>query len=353
MVGNHPSVKGGITSVINQLRSYDWNEENIEMKFIPTYLEKNNSIKILFFGLAYLRIFFEIIFSRPDVIHMHMSYKGSFGRKYLIHQLCKRFHICEIIHLHGSEFKKWYEESPKEKQLKIRKLLREVDKFIVLGSEWEQRIKNIESSTSIVVVNNTVSIPQKAVKWDKEEFHILFLGVLIKRKGVNDLLEAMSLLHKKGMLNGVKLWIAGTGNEEENLKNQCNTLKLDEYVKFYGWTDGKKKEELILNSQLFVLPSYNEGLPMAILESMSYGLPVVSTCVGDMREAIENDSNGYLLEPGDINGFAEAIESILVLSEQEWKNMSKNAREKAENKFSDSNYKNIFLKIYEDCLNSR
>ena len=62
MIGNHPSVNGGITSVINQLRGYDWEKENIVMKFVPTYLEKNNILKILFFGQAYIKILFEIFF---------------------------------------------------------------------------------------------------------------------------------------------------------------------------------------------------------------------------------------------------------------------------------------------------
>ena len=350
MVGNHPSVKGGITSVINQLKSYDWEKENIEMKFIPTYLEKNNILKILFFGQAYIKILFEIIFWRPKVIHMHMSYKGSFARKYLIHKLCKVFNVREVVHLHGSEFKKWYDESSDEKKLKIRKLLKEVDRFIVLGSEWEHRIKLIEPLTSIIVVNNTVSIPQKTVKWNEQEFNIIFLGVLIKRKGVSDLLQAIYLLHQKGLLENVKLGIAGTGNEEEYLRNQCATLGLDKYVTFYGWTDGKKKEELLLNSQLFVLPSYNEGLPMAVLESMSYGLPVVSTYVGDLKEAVNNGENGYLVEPGDIKGLADALEYMITLTEDKWEKVSKSAREKAEEKFSDSNYKDILLHIYKDCL---
>lgn len=350
MVGNHPSVKGGITSVIKQLRSYDWEKENIVMKFVPTYVEKNNILKILFFCQAYIRVLFNIIFWKPEVIHMHMSYKGSFVRKYLIHKLCKVFHIREVVHLHGSEFKKWYDESSEEKRLKIRKLLREVDRFIVLGSEWEYRIKEIEPLTDIVVVNNTVAIPEQTVKWNEKEFNILFLGVLIKRKGVSDLLQAMDLLNKKSLLENVKLGIVGTGSEEENLRNQCKLLGLDKYVIFYGWMDGKKKEELLLNSQLFVLPSYNEGLPMAVLESMSYGLPIVSTYVGDMKEAVDNGENGYLVDPGDIEGLANTLEYIIALAESRWKKVSENARKKVEERFSDSNYKYMFLHIYEDCL---
>ena len=350
MVGNHPSVKGGITSVISQMRSYDWEQENVSMKFVPTYIEKNNIIKISFFMLAYIKIFFNFILWKPDIIHIHMSYKGSFDRTYLIHQLCRQFHISEVVHLHGSEFKKWYEECSNEKKKQIRNLLKEVDKFVVLGNEWKRRVEEIEPLTSIVVVNNTVSIPNKTVKWNKDEFHIIFLGVLIKRKGVSDLLKAMDLLNKKKLLSKVRVSIAGTGVEETLLKKQCESLGLKDYVAFHGWTDGKRKEELLLESQLFVLPSYNEGLPMAILESMSYGLPVVSTYVGDLREAVDNGENGCLVEAGDINALADALEFMIKLTEEEWGRISINSRRKAEDKFSDKNYKSLFSNLYKELI---
>ena len=107
MLGNDPSVKGGITSVISQLLAHDWNSEGIDMKFIPTYVETNNVRKILFFAKALRRINKELKTNKPDVVHMHMSYKGSFTRKFFLHKLCKKNNIPDIIHLHGSEFKKW------------------------------------------------------------------------------------------------------------------------------------------------------------------------------------------------------------------------------------------------------
>ena len=111
MVGNHPSAKGGITSVISQLLAHDWDADGIEMRFIPTYIEAGALKKSLFFAAAYVRICGEMLFHRPDVVHMHMSYKGSFRRKYLIHKLCRRFGVRDVVHLHGSEFQKWYDAS--------------------------------------------------------------------------------------------------------------------------------------------------------------------------------------------------------------------------------------------------
>jgi glycosyltransferase involved in cell wall biosynthesis len=273
-----------------------------------------------------------------------MSYKGSFYRKYLIHRLCKKFGKKDIIHLHGSEFKKFFEDSSSKTKVKIRTLLRECDSMIVLGEEWNKRIKEIEPSTKTIIVSNTVKIPQKTVQWNDKSFTILFLGVLIKRKGVHDLLSAIDLLKKRELLKNTKFIIAGSGVEEENLKNQCGELKLNSYVEFVGWTEGEKKYNLLEKSQLLVLPSYNEGLPIAILEAMSYGLPIISTRVGDIESAVIDKKNGYLIEPGDISRLADAIGKI-INNKQLYVDMSRYSRILAEEKFSDRKY----FKMLKEC----
>lgn len=348
MLGNDPSVKGGISSVITQLRGYNWVDEKVEMKFIPTYKDTNFLMKCLFFLLAYFKILFLVLFFRPDVVHIHMSYKGSFYRTYFIHKICFKFGIRDLIHLHGSEFKQWYDDSDYKTQNKIKKLLRECNKMIVLGSIWKARILEIEPKTQIIVVNNTVPIPSEIAKFDRSKFQVLFLGVLIKRKGIEDFLEAISLLNIDGKRNNSNFVIAGTGEEENRLKKKCHDLNLDNLVEFTGWIDRKKKEKLILESQMLVLPSYNEGLPMAVLEAMSFGLPIVATDVGDMREAIIEGGNGYLTIPGEKRELAAAMNKIISTEKVDWEIFSNMSRQIAEKKFTDSNYKKVFINLYKN-----
>lgn len=119
MIGNDSSVKGGITSVINQLLQYNWKQNNIELEFIPTYIDKNNIKKIIFYINAYIKIFIKFLVNKPEYLYMHMSYKGSFTRKYCIHNFCKIFGVKDIIHLHGSEFEKWYNMCSENKKKKL------------------------------------------------------------------------------------------------------------------------------------------------------------------------------------------------------------------------------------------
>lgn len=347
MVGNDKSVHGGITTVINQFRNSNWNEKNIDLRFIPTYIEGNVLKKSLFFLVAYLKIIWYCLTDNLDIIHIHMSYKGSFTRAYCIHKLCHIFKIKNIIHLHGSEFKKWYDEDCSESKKKmVKKFLRESDKIIVLGKEWEKRILSIEPLAKTEIINNTVSIPNVKTKFNKDCFNILFLGVLIKRKGVYDLLNSISELKEKTDLNNIKFIIAGNGNEEEKIKNKSKELKIDKYIEFTGWIDSKQKKELLEKSQLLVLPSYNEGLPMAILEAMSYGLPIVATNVGDISEAVINEENGFLIKVGNIKELTKSIFKIINFNQEEWEKFSSNSKKIINEKFSDIEYFNKFERIY-------
>lgn len=344
MCGNHPSNKGGMTSVISQIVTYNWEKENIKMKFIPTYYPGNIAIKSLYFCLAYIKIFINFLFWRPDIVHMHMSYKGSFQRKYLIHRLCKLFKVKDVIHLHGSEFEKWYYASGDVTQKKICRLLRECDMFFVLGDKWNTVIKHIEPLTNTIVIRNAIAIPDNIVKWSDKCCQILYLGVLIKRKGVSDLLYALKILKENNRLDGKKIAIAGSGPEEIELKKICKQNELEKYVTFYGWVNDSEKKKLIKESQIFILPSYNEGLPISILEAISYGMPVVATDVGDISSAVNDGQNGYLISPGDIGTLAEKLNDIA--QKDSFEKMSYESRKIAENLFSEKNFFHTLQECY-------
>ncbi|MDF2943016.1 MAG: glycosyl transferase, group 1 [Herbinix sp.] len=356
MIGSNPSVRGGITSVVTQLLDHDWRKDGIDMKFIPTYLEAGTCKKLLYFIQAYIKIVWSLITFKPDLLHIHMSYKGSFQRKYMIHKLCKRFGRKDIIHLHGSEFKKYYEESRNKTKSKIKELLRDCDSMMVLGEEWDTQVKGIEPAAKTVVVRNAVKIPSETVEWCNDFCQVLFLGVLTKRKGVHDLLDAVAMLEKQGALNKIKFVIAGSGVEEEALKKKCSEMQLEGYVEFLGWTAGKKKIELLKHSQVLVLPSYNEGLPIAILEAISFGLPVISTRVGDISSSVIDCENGYLITPGDVSSLATMIGRII--SDKElYLRLSRNARKLAEEKFSEEKFfdllKEHYFNLYEENKNKK
>ncbi|MBQ7976539.1 MAG: glycosyltransferase family 4 protein [Clostridia bacterium] len=346
MVGSAPSVKGGITSVISQLLKHDWKKENVIMDFVPTYIKANFMLMLIFYIKSVLTILLKILFNRPDIVYIHMSYKGSFSRKYLIHRLCKLFGLKDIVHLHGSEFEKWYNSCGQSKKEKIKRLLRECDKMFVLGEEWNTRVLNIEKNTDTAVIKNTVAIPENSVKWNEKNFKVLFLGVLIKRKGVSDLLDTVSALKRDERIGNLHFVIAGSGEEEQNLKRKTKELNIEQEVEFVGWIDNEKKMTLLKECQAMVLPSYNEGLPVAVLEAISYGMPVIATDVGDMKAAVKNEYNGFIVEPGDCESLADSL--FKLNDEDTFRKMSNNSSTLAKEEFSDQMYFHKLAKIFND-----
>lgn len=138
---------------------------------------------------------------------------------------------------------------------------------------------------------------------------VLFVGRLRTRKAVAVLLEAIGLLRKEQV--AVDLRIVGNGEQEEDLRERCLALGLEESVDFVGAVARDKMDGYYASAAIFCLPSIYEGFPLAILEAMAGGLPVVSTTVSGIPEAVDDGTTGMLVEPEDARGLAAALGSLL------------------------------------------
>lgn len=340
IVGSHKSVKGGITTVINEFREY--RGENAKFSFLNTYRFKNKIIAIIYFLFAYVKLVFKLIFTKIDIVHIHMSHGGSFFRKNALLKLINLFHKKTIIHLHSSSFMDFYKASSEKNKILIKKMLESVDYVIVLGENWKKNIETISKQIRVEIVNNC------ALKHDQrkipQKFCILFTGVLTKRKGVIDLLKAVDLMDDS-IKKIISVYIVGDGEEKKELIRFCNLQKLT-FVSFLGWRKAEEISNLLNESSIFVLPSYNEGLPMSILEALSHGVPVISTDVGSINEAVVNDVSGFLIKPGDCDDIKEKI-LLFVKNEKKLVELSNSSYNLFIEKFSLDSFFNKIFKIYD------
>lgn len=346
MIGSDISVNGGMSSVIKQILDHNWSN-NTKMKYIPTHINKNSVYKSAFFLISLVKIIFSYIFDHIDIVHMHMSYKGSFFRKYIVFKLSLLFRVKVLIHLHGSEFKKFYCESNKLIQFLIKDMMKNSSKVMVLGENWKNFIEEIEPKSKVEILLNTISIPKETVSYSSENIRILFLGALVKRKGIFELIDAINNMKNQLPLDkhNVKFIIGGSGSEEEKIKYKIQEYKLDQYIELVGWINGEEKTRLIQSCQIFVLPSHNEGLPIAILEAISYGMPVVSTKVGSIDECVYDNYNGFLIEPNNTKQIEDAL-TCIIKSPELWHTFSINSRNLAVDKFDETNYFEKINKVY-------
>lgn len=309
MVGTSLKTRGGIATVVKGYLDSNL-QDACQIKYIPMHCDGNYPQKIWAAFSGYIRFIIFLLFFNPQIIHLHVASRASFYRKAPIVFLSSLFKKKIIYHQHGAEFMKFYnkENSPyKQKIIKI--VLRRANIIIALSEQWEKNLLDIDIGLPVHVLPNALIIPdQLQNKTNKTVPQILFMGRIGMRKGIHDLILAAENLFRKGFF--FRLVLCGDGDITK-WKNKCLKKGIDKIIEFKGWISGEDKVRLFQDVDIYVLPSYNEGLPMSVLEAASYGLPVVSTRVGGVPEAVKNEVTGFLLEPGDVNGLTQKLEQLL------------------------------------------
>ncbi|MCK1991637.1 glycosyltransferase family 4 protein [Peribacillus muralis] len=348
MIGSHLRTTGGITRVVKNYFQAGLNEK-VDLEYFPTYFGSNHIVNIFYFFTKFIELYIKlfILNKRYDVAHIHMSYKGSFIRKKHIITLLKNKKIPIMLHMHGSQFKEFYDQSADKKKLEISNTLNKVSIILALGTEWKEYYETI-CKTKVVSLDNAV-FPKKIKSDDSNnKIYITTMGLLSNRKGTYDLLEVANKL--KGAIDPkYKFLLAGDG-EIEKVKKIIKSNNLEDFVIIPGWvSDEIEIEKIYKQSAIYVLPSYNEGMPMSILEAMSYGLPIISTNVGSIPTVVEKE-NGLLMDPGNINMLEENIK-LLLNNKGDVEFYKKNNIEKIESKYNVWNSIEDIILIYKEVSN--
>lgn len=292
MIGSSLLNKGGMISVV-QMYQQAGLLENIP--YLSSHIDGGLEKRLIIF-IRFLFIYILALTVCPSIgfVHMHMSECGSFYRKSLTLIIAKLYSKKVILHMHGAEFVSFYQNAPLFIQAYIRWVMRTADCLIALSSNWKQDLLKISPDAKIEVIFNPciMKAERQVVKKDKVQF--LFLGRLGERKGVYDILKAAEQLREAN----VDISLYGDG-EVEAARNIVKKNQLHDVVKVHGWISGEEKDAVFENADVLLLPSYHEGLPIAILEALSQGMPVISTPVGGIPEAVHDGVNGFIVQAGD------------------------------------------------------
>jgi len=298
------STRGGVSTYVRNMRNtelwWDWN-----IHHVATHRNGSVPTRIVTFAVGFGRFLWHLVTRRPQIAHLHMSSYGSFVRKCLMMWTAKAFRISVVLHIHGAEFNEFSDRAPQPVRVLIRTTLEHADAVIALGSAWATEFHRIAPRARIEVVPNAVQ-PQCPVQQAVAgPIHVVFLGEVGERKGTFVLLEAWSKLitHPDG--RPARLTIAGDG-EVDRARHLISELGTEASVDVRGWLSETDVSTLLDDAQVLVLPSLNEGQPMAILEAMSRGICVVASTVGGIPEML-GDAGGILVEPGDVDALASTL----------------------------------------------
>lgn len=303
MIGEYfkHNAPGGMAAV---LASY--NEYFEDMQFIPTWRNGNILIKIWYAVYSYVVFIWYMLFVRSvKVIHIQGAAFASFERNIFFVRVGKLFGKKVIMHMHCADFESYY--NPSKHKQRIVDTINACDLYLVLSDSWKVYFESIGVKSDIIrVLNNTITPPViQKVERSAGTLNLLYLGVIGQRKGIYDILKALK--DNKERFEGKVVLRIGGNQEEEKLLACINESGLQDMVKFEGFVSGEKKIECLNWADVYILPSFNEGLPIGILEAMSYGHPIISTPVGGISEVVKDGVNGIMVEPGNVQEIAKAI----------------------------------------------
>jgi glycosyltransferase involved in cell wall biosynthesis len=242
------------------------------------------------------------------VLHVHAACRGSYARKAMLSRLGKLLGARTVLHVHGADFDEWYRGSGPRGQERIRRFLKRADAVIAVSDYWNRFLSDI-AGRSVETVRNTVdaeAFPRVERDRRSSTIKLLFLGLVSERKGAFELLKALRRALDAPAAPDLKLVLAGNG-ELEKARALVRELDLAGHVEIPGWIGPEEKLRRLAEADVFVLPTRHEGLPMAMLEAMSTGLPVITTPVGGIPEVVRDGETGLLVDPGNAAALAEAM----------------------------------------------
>ena len=345
MVGPHRTVQGGISSVVNV---YYRSEliKTYSILYLASHIDGGKLIKLLQFLKSLLQFLHYMRKFGIKIVHIHTASNASFYRKSIIVLLSKIFKKKIILHIHGANFNEFYHSSNPILKRFIRGILSQSDTLVALSNRWKEKLQMMTNHPErIKVLYNPVVLPEFPERTSENKIKILFMGRLGKRKGTYDLLECAKKITEK--LNQVQFILCGDG-DTEIIKNLVIAKGLTQWIEVRGWIHNR--DETLRNADIYVLPSYFEGLPMSVLEAASFGLPVVSTKVGGIDEIIENGINGFLINPGDTEKLTDHLVS-LIESKELRQIMGINSYSVIKNKFDIRIIQKQLSTLYEAHLN--
>lgn len=305
-------VGGGMGSIMAYLASLERDPSGrFDLKRLESRGGGHIALSPMFLAGAMGRVLAEGIRGRLAVVHLNLAERGSVYRKAALIAATKLAGGRVLLHLHAAQIVQFYGAMNGGGKRLVRWMFRSADHVVVLGEVWRRWVADtfdVRPNKISVVYNGVPATAAKArTVADDGRFRLLFVGNLLERKGVADLLRAFAspALRERDM----ELTMAG-GGPVDNYRVVAAQLGIADRVTFTGWVSQDDARALMVNANALILPAYDEGLPLVILEALASGTPVICTPVGSIPEVLEHGATALFVAPGDEAGIAAAIATL-------------------------------------------
>jgi glycosyltransferase involved in cell wall biosynthesis len=342
-----PPPFGGISSVMQTILdsplAKNYRFEVFERTYIPD--DQSGFIKRNLFRISrFIRFFRKLRVESYDFVHFHTPLSSSFPGTLVFMIIARLAGVKILLHIHGTDWNTSYEERSEITKFLFRMGFRLPQHTIALYDTWQINILKLVPKARVHTIANCLedSAPADSELAKKikskigagdDNFLVLTVGFVGARKGYLDILDAVPDLVRFN--NSMRfVFVGGEEHPGENhpVFQRIKELNLARWVHVMGEVHRSEIPSYLAAADLFLLPSREEGMPIAILEAMRAGLPIVTTTVGGIPEMIEDGFSGILIEPGNPHEIAEAV-TRLVKDENLRENLAEGARATFENKF--------------------
>lgn len=348
-LGPDESRPGGIRTVMLCLKNSALGNQ-YGMDIVPTS-SKTHRIRTFLHGFKRIRA--SIAAGSCDCVHIHMSENASVYRTAILIRWIKA-HSCSrvIVQSHGGSVQSFFARCPRRIKQYLLASLGLADLIVVLTPGWKRWWMSLLPDMRYAVVPNAVNMPEQiencsAVGADgRRGKSILFLGQLGERKGTYLLISSIPGVLSKHADAGFVF--AGDG-EVEHCAAFARKLGVSHSCEFVGWADQQKKDSLLREATMLVLPSKEESFGIVLLEAMSYGLPVICSDGGFMHEVVDDGVDGIVFPTGDGSALAKAICALLDDPET-CRAMGESGRRKVEKEYALPVLVSSWKKLYSEVL---
>jgi glycosyltransferase involved in cell wall biosynthesis len=308
-----PQGQGGIDRLTDAIIETMDKRGDPSVQVIRLVTRGNRSIYLspIVFARALVEFWSAATRGEVDLLHIQLSWRGSTYRKLVLAAAARYLAIPYIVHLHSGQFDGFWAGRGWFLRQKIDRLFVNSVAVIVLGNYWGRlvaaRLPNVKDKLEILP--NATALPSRLCRAYPQggKIVITFLGRLGPEKGIPQLIEALGKLAHRTDWSAT---IAGDG-EVTFSRSHVRRLGIADRVDIPGWLDPPATAALLRRTGIFVLPSFIENLPMAVIEAFAYGLAIIATPVGAVPEVIGHDRNGLLVPAGDIDALASALTRLL------------------------------------------
>ncbi len=291
-----PSSVGGMKAISKMYYDLDIFKQSDYIHFDSTFAGKNKFSRLIQSILLRFRFILLLLKSKPTGVFIYSSSYWGFYDKAFYALISRLFGIKSALNLVGGEFFKFYQSRFYHKWM-VKLCMKFPNKIVIGSSSWLDTFHQEFPTVKCEVIHNPVVWKNgfDTPKLGGEKVRFLFFGRLAVEKGIEEIIQALNQLQALPDLH-FHFTFAGKGPSGSHIKSVLVDMIASGKVSVYENVSDEDKNKLLQTSQVFVLPSHAEVLPISLLEAMGYHMPAIITNVGGMKDAVDDNVSGFIIQ---------------------------------------------------------